>query len=125
MAERMLVSNCDEYRKDKEITYERGCVGDQAGEPLALKVAVVKLETRRASMASAQEGQTLTPNIGLFGFCRNLKIRRLPVLGLEFEAESQKWHCIELKLDQNRTFSLNFSLLCLIGKLATLAHHRS
>ena len=32
-----------------------------------------------------------TPNIALFGFCWILKIRRLPVLGLEFEAESQKW----------------------------------
>ena len=49
----LRVSNRDEYRKDKEITYEEGCVGDQAGEPLALKVAVVKLEPRRASMASA------------------------------------------------------------------------
>ena len=46
------MSNCDEYRKDKEITYEGGCVGDQAGEPLVLKVAVVELEPRRASMAS-------------------------------------------------------------------------
>ena len=29
------------------------------------------------------------PNIGLFGF--HLKIKQLPVLGIEFEAESQKW----------------------------------
>ena len=53
MAERMIVSNCDESRKDKKITYERGCVGYQADEPLALKVAIVELEPRRASMASA------------------------------------------------------------------------
>ena len=33
--------------------------------------------------------KTLTSNIGLFGWI--LKIRRLPILGLEFEAESQKW----------------------------------
>ena len=52
MAERMLVSNCDEYRKDKKITYERGCVGDQADEPLVLKVAIIELEPRRVSMAS-------------------------------------------------------------------------
>ena len=36
-----------------------------------------------------KSGQTLTPNIGLFGF--HLKIKQLPVLGLQFEAESQKW----------------------------------
>ena len=48
----MLVSNCNECRKDKEISYEGGWVVDQAGEPLVLKVAIVKLEPRRASMAS-------------------------------------------------------------------------
>ena len=49
----MLVSNCNEYRKDKDITYEGGCVGDQAGELLELKVAFIELEPQRASMASA------------------------------------------------------------------------
>ena len=48
----MLISNCNEYRKDKEITYEGGCVGDEAGKLLELKVAIVELEPRRASMAS-------------------------------------------------------------------------
>ena len=38
----------------KTITYEGGCVGDQAGEPLELKVAIVELEPRRASMASTK-----------------------------------------------------------------------
>jgi len=35
--------------------------------------------------------QTPTPNISLFGFYQIPKIRQLPVLGLEFKAESQKW----------------------------------
>ena len=42
----MLVSNCNEYRKDKDLTYEGGCVGDQAGKPLELKVAFIELEPR-------------------------------------------------------------------------------
>ena len=49
----MLISNCNEYRKDKEITYKGGCVGDEAGKLLELKVAVIELEPRRASIASA------------------------------------------------------------------------
>ena len=63
--------------------YEGGRIGDEAGELLEL---VVKLEPWRASMASMK----LTPNISLFGFCWILKIRWLPVLGLEFEVKSQK-----------------------------------
>ena len=50
----MLMSNCNEHRKDKGITYEGGCVGDQAGETPELKVAVVELEPQRVSMASAK-----------------------------------------------------------------------
>ena len=52
VAEGMLMSNCNEYRKDKDITYEGGCVGDQAGELLELKVAFIELEPQRVSMAS-------------------------------------------------------------------------
>ena len=86
----MLISNCNEYRKDKEITYEGGCVGDEAGKLLELKVVAIELEPQRASMASTQAGQMPTPNICLFDFCQILRIRRLPVLGLEFRAEPQK-----------------------------------
>ena len=78
-------------RKDKEITYEGGCVGDEAGKLLELKVVAIELEPQRASMASTQAGQMPTPNICLFGFCWILKIRWLPILRLEFEVESQKW----------------------------------
>jgi len=79
----MLVSNSMNIGKPMKYLYEGGRIGDEAGELLEL---VVKLEPWRASMASMK----LTPNISLFGFCWILKIRWLPVLGLEFEVKSQK-----------------------------------
>ena len=72
--------------KTARYLYERGFI---RGELLKPQAAVVELEPWRAR-ASMKSRQTPTPNIGLFGFCWILKIRRLPVLGLEFEAESQK-----------------------------------
>ena len=75
--------------KTAKYIYVGGCIGDEICELLEL-AAVVELESWRAR-ASTKSGQRPTPNIGLFGFCWILKIRRLPVLGLEFEAESQKW----------------------------------
>ena len=74
--------------KTAKYVYEGGCIGDEICKLLEL-AAVVELESWRAR-ASTKSGQRPTPNIGLFGFCWILKIRRVPVLGLEFEAESQK-----------------------------------
>ena len=75
--------------KTVKYLYEGGCIGNEIGELLEL-AAIVELEPWRAR-ASMKSGQRPTPNIGLFCFCWILKIRRLPILGLEFEVESQKW----------------------------------
>ena len=82
----MLVSNSKECRTDSKIPLRgrlyRGW-GWRASGGVSSRRRVGTLEGKPKS------GQMLTSNIGLFGWI--LKIRRLPVLGLEFEAESQKW----------------------------------
>ena len=77
----MLVSNSKECRKDRKIPLrERQAPGAVS--------SCCRVGTLEGEMASMKTGQTLTSNISLFG--QILKIRRLPILGLEFEAESQK-----------------------------------
>ena len=60
--------------KAAKYVYVGGCIGDEICELLEL-AAVVKLESWRAR-ASTKSGQRPTPNIGLFGFCWILEIRR-------------------------------------------------
>ena len=84
----MLVSNSKECRKDSKIPLRERGWGWRAPGAVSGRRRVGTLEGKMASTKSGHADKTLTSNISLFGWI--LKIRQLPVLGLEFETESQK-----------------------------------